>query len=203
MCGMTRTEDIAMAATLGIDAIGLIFYAGSSRCISVENAKLLLQHKPLFMDIVAVMVNPTEEQVNQIITELPVQWLQFHGDESPEFCAGFNKPYIKAMSATSAEYITQMMQLHTHASAFLLDTPSPAGRGGSGEVFDWNIIPSRPNAPLVLAGGLNAKNVKRAISETNVNAVDVCSGIEQSPGIKNHDKMTQFVNALRGNEYEQ
>jgi phosphoribosylanthranilate isomerase len=202
MCGMTRMEDIVKASLLGVDAIGLIFYSGSSRGISIEKARLLLRHQPLFMDIVAVMVNPTVSHVNQIITELPVQWLQFHGEESPGFCAQFNKPYIKAISAASTELINKTIELHRQASAILLDTPSLAQRGGTGEVFNWGVIPPQRDTPIVLAGGLEAGNVSRAVGEANVNAVDVCSGIEESPGIKNHNKMVQFVNALRGRENE-
>ncbi len=195
---MTRERDIAHATSLGVDAIGLIFYPKSSRYVSVEQAKILVQNAPVFLNIVAVLVNPAASLVEQIIRELPVQCLQFHGEESPEFCTQFKKPYIKAIQANSRDFITKLSSQHRHASAILLDTPSAAYHGGTGKVFDWEVIPENSKKPLILAGGLDANNVRKAVTGRSVYAVDVCSGIEVSPGIKDHDKMSQFVNALWG-----
>lgn len=195
MCGMTCTTDIAHAISLGVDAIGLIFYEKSPRFITIEQAELILQNIPAFVDVVAVFVNSSAEYVTKVVTELPIQLLQFHGNESPEFCAQFNRPYIKTIPATSAKDITQQAESHNKAAAVLLDTPS-AQQGGSGIAFDWQVIPRHLSKPLVLAGGLNAENVVSAISSCSPYAVDVCSGIELSAGIKDHSKMNLFVNAL-------
>ncbi|WP_370447945.1 phosphoribosylanthranilate isomerase [Legionella hackeliae] len=201
MCGMTREQDIAYAAALGVDAIGLIFYPKSPRCVSVKQAKELVQNLPAFLNIVAVVVNPSVASVNEIIKELPIDYLQFHGEESAEFCTQFKKPYIKAVQAISKDFITSMCIEHSQAAAILLDTPSSV-HGGTGKVFDWSIIPDDIKTPLILAGGLNAENVVNATKKHLLYAVDVCSGIESSPGIKDYDKMNQFVSALWGSKYE-
>lgn len=197
MCGMTQEQDIAQAIALGVDAIGLIFYSKSARCISIKQAKKLLNKSPVFVDVVAVLVNPTSSQVDEIISELPIQWLQFHGEESPEFCSQFKKPYIKAIQATSTQAIERVVAQHKHATAILLDTPS-VQHGGSGKVFDWELIPKNLQKPIILAGGLNVANVRQAVNLHSPYAVDVCSGVEASAGVKDHDKMSQFVNALWG-----
>ena len=192
---MTRVQDIELAVSLGVDAIGLIFYPGSARCVSIPKAAELLRHVPLFVDVVAVMVNPQAAEVEKITGELPIQWLQFHGDEPPAFCEQFGKPWIKAIPARDASVIKDAMAFWAGASAVLLDTPS-AQRGGAGQVFDWGMIPLQRTRPIILAGGLDANNVAHAVSLTHPAAVDVCTGIESSPGIKDHDRMIQFVNAL-------
>ncbi|HHT0593179.1 TPA: phosphoribosylanthranilate isomerase [Legionella anisa] len=196
MCGMTRNDDIAYAIKLGVDAIGLIFYPKSARCVSIEQAKILLKDLPAFVDSVAVLVNPERDFVHEIIEELPIQLLQFHGDESAEFCQQFNKPFIKAIHCDSAEYIHQTVQNFMTARALLLDTPSEMARGGTGCAFDWNIIPKKAEKPFILAGGLNEHNVLDAIKLCQPYAVDLCSGIEASPGIKDHGKMSRFMQIL-------
>ena len=198
MCGMTRAEDVAHAITLGVDAIGLIFYPKSPRNITIEKARVLLKNLPPFVDAVAVLVNPEETFVRQIIEELPIQLLQFHGDESPEFCQRFSKPFIKAMQPQTTGQIQQVMQEYGKASAILLDTPSETSRGGTGIAFDWQIIPQNLPKPFILAGGLNASNILDAIKRSKPYAVDVCSGIEAMPGVKDHIKMNQFVKVLWG-----
>lgn len=198
MCGMTRAEDVAHAITLGVDAIGLIFYSKSPRNITIEKARVLLKNLPPFVDAVAVLVNPEETFVHQIIEELPVQLLQFHGDESHEFCQRFNKPFIKAMQPQTAGQIQQVMQEYLNASAILLDTPSEMSRGGTGIAFDWQIIPQHLPKPFILAGGLNESNVLNAIKASKPYAIDVCSGVEATPGVKDHIKMSQFVKVLWG-----
>ncbi|MBI2786645.1 MAG: phosphoribosylanthranilate isomerase [Legionella longbeachae] len=196
MCGMTRSEDIAHAIHLGADAIGLIFYAKSARSISIEQAKVLLKDHPPFVDAVAVLVNPEYDFVKKLIEELPIQVLQFHGDEPEQFCQQFNMPFIKAIHADSAEYIQQAEQDYISAQALLLDTPSETARGGTGLSFDWNIIPKIRAKPYILAGGLDEFNMLEAIKLCHPYAVDLCSGIEASPGIKDHGKMSRFMQNL-------
>lgn len=199
MCGMTREQDAGYAVSLGVDAIGLIFYPGSRRCVTIKKAKSIVREIPPFVSIVAVVVNPVVADLDNILNEIPVQWIQFHGDESPEFCTQFNRPYIKSVAASSTHIINQSIKLYDSASAILLDTPS-VQRGGVGQAFDWQLVPENRNKPIILAGGLDSSNVKRAVSLTMPYAVDVCSGIEASPGIKDHSRMLEFVNALRGDD---
>ncbi|QDP72552.1 phosphoribosylanthranilate isomerase [Legionella israelensis] len=197
-CGMTRKEDIILATSLGVDAIGLIFASESSRCVTLQKAKYLLSDIPPFIDAVAVLVNPKPDRVKQILQEIPVQLLQFHGNESPEFCEQFNFPYIKVVAANTSEIITESAQSYRSSSAILLDTPSTKIHGGTGRTFDWQMIPEILPKPYILAGGLNEANIKRAL-QYNPYAVDVCSGVELSPGIKDHDKMKRFVKLMRVN----
>lgn len=201
-CGMTRESDIQQAAALGVDAIGVIFYSGSSRFVPVERARSLLQNVPLFVDVVAVLVNPEPEYVNDILHQLPINYLQFHGEEPPEFCRQFHKPYIKSVAASSSRAIEEASLHYEDAAAILLDTPCEITRGGSGRIFDWSVIPKQTTKPFILAGGLDPDNVLEALNRVSPCALDVCSGIEQSPGVKDHDKMTRFIKALRGNEHE-
>lgn len=198
MCGMTRLEDIAYAISLGVDAIGLIFYAKSARNVTIEKARGLLNNLPPLVTAVAVLVNPEKSFVQQILAELPVQLLQFHGEESAAFCEQFDIPYIKAIHPHNSVQIQQEMDKYLNSSALLLDTPSEESRGGTGLAFDWRIIPHHLDKPYVLAGGLNELNILEAIKSSNPYAVDICSGIESAPGIKDHKKMSQFIKVLWG-----
>ena len=198
MCGMTRSNDILHAVSLGVDAIGLIFYQQSARALTVGEAALLLHDLPPFVDAVAVFVNPEVSFVEHVMAELPIQCLQFHGDESPAFCEYFRRPYMKAVPAISSEAIINTAEQYQHAAGILLETPSTTCHGGTGLTFDWTIIPPLVAKPIILAGGLNALNVRAAVGTCSPYAVDVCSGIESAPGIKDHDKMSQFVNELWG-----
>lgn len=195
---MTRREDVDHAVSLGADAIGLIFYSKSSRYISVEQARQLLGDLPPFVDAVAVLVNPDKNLVRQIINELPVTLLQFHGDESPEFCEEFKIPYVKAIHPETKEQIIRLDNEFVQARAILLDTATKSSRGGTGLTFDWHIIPEERTRPYILAGGLNELNIRDAVKTCRPYAVDVCSGIEASPGIKDHLKMSQFTKVLWG-----
>jgi len=197
---MTRSDDVAHAVRLGVDAIGLIFYANSPRYISIEKARILLKELPPFVDAVAVFVNPEKALVEQVLEELAVPLLQFHGDESVRFCQQFNMPFIKAMSADSSAHIQQVAQDFVSAHALLFDTPSDTVKGGTGVTFDWQIIPKTLAKPYILAGGLNELNVVDAVNVCQPYAVDVCSGIESSPGVKDHGKMSRFMQALWGKQ---
>lgn len=196
MCGMTQAEDVKHAIHLGVDAIGLIFYPKSTRYVSIEQAKKLLINLPPFIDAVAVLVNPERDEVQQIIDTLPVQLLQFHGDESPEFCEQFSVPYIKAIHPVDMNQIRELSSDYSTAQALLLDHSSGSSRGGTGMSFDWKIIPKGLSMPLIVAGGLNEFNLPEAVKISCPYAVDVCSGIEAMPGIKDHIKMERFIKAL-------
>jgi phosphoribosylanthranilate isomerase len=200
MCGMTRYEDVQHAATLGADAIGFIFYDKSPRHIRVDQAKAIVEHGLGNLDLVAVVVNPSLDFMHQLLAEIPVSLLQFHGDESPEFCAQFHVPFIKSVHPLSAQHIQQEANRFKEARALLFDTASTAARGGTGQTFDWQIIPEKLTIPYLVAGGLNPDNVSQAIRSCTPYAVDVCSGIEISPGIKDHQKMHRFIQAVWGKE---
>jgi len=196
MCGMTNHEDIDDAIALGVHAIGLIFYEGSSRFVTEEQAKTLLNHVPPFVSCVAVMVNPDTDAVLSLMRALPrIDCLQFHGDESATFCEQFNKPYIKACQAISTEAILQCINEHKKAEAILLDTPSKQ-YGGSGDMFDWHLIPKNLSKPLILSGGLNALNIREALLQVKPYAIDICSGIESKKGKKDKLKMQAVMREL-------
>jgi phosphoribosylanthranilate isomerase len=197
MCGMTRKEDIDHAINLGVDAVGLIFYPQSRRCVSVSQAQSLLKNTPPFVDVVAVLVNPEIDLVQRIINELPIQLLQFHGKESADFCAQFARPYIKTIHPVNQSNIEEAMHVYEGAAAILLDTPSEELQGGTGRCFDWQMIPQQRSKPLILAGGLNEQNVLLALKQTQAFAIDVCSALEVTAGIKDHQKMQQFMQVLR------
>lgn len=195
MCGMTRVEDLRHAVSLGVDAIGMIFYPKSPRHITIAQAKKLTEGLPAFVDAVAVVVNPEKELVEEIIQELPIQLLQFHGEESAEFCEQFAKPFIKVIHPITAAQIQQSVKEYAAAQALLFDTPS-AQKGGTGQAFDWQLIPKSLSKPYLLAGGLNEGNVLQALQACNPYAVDVNSGVETMPGIKDHLKMSRFMKVL-------
>lgn len=196
ICGMTQAEDIEQAIDLGVDALGFIFYEKSSRYMSLEKAKTLLKDIPPFIDLVAVCVNPDEDFIARLVDELPIHLLQFHGDEDAQFCQKFKMPYIKAIHPQDERHILNSMQEFKQAKELLLDTPSPTMRGGSGLSFNWDIIPQEIPKPFILAGGLNEFNIEEAINACSPYAVDVCSGVEALPGIKDHVKMSRFMKAL-------
>lgn len=198
MCGMTRSVDVSYAVSLGVDAIGIVFYAKSLRCCSVEQAKTLLQGLPPFVSVVGVFVNASAAEVLAAQNALSLQCLQFHGDEGAEFCEQFETPYIKSVQVDSEQAIHTAMLLHPKARAILLETPQTTGYGGSGVAFDWRLIPKASPKPIILAGGLHPHSVKAAIDLCNPYAVDVCSGVESSPGVKDHAKMRAFTKQVWG-----
>lgn len=197
MCGMTRKEDILHAIRIGVDAIGLIFYNKSPRCVSIEKAKKLLEGLPLFVDVVAVVVNPDIDDLFELLEQLPITVIQFHGEESQSFCKQFKKPFIKSIMGVTENEVLRQIKNYPDARAFLLDAGNETHRGGTGTQFDWNIIPKNISKPIILAGGLNTNNVKTVkLLPNDIYAVDVCSGIEKDKGIKDHQKMTAFIESL-------
>lgn len=194
-CGMRSIDDVNNAVHLGADALGFIFYTKSSRSVNLEMAKCLFSVIPPLIAKVGVFVNPSKNEVNDILNELSLDYLQFHGDESADFCTQFNKPYIKAVAALSSIAIINIIDQHPDAGAILIDTPA-ATFGGTGTVFDWQLIPKNLAKPIILAGGLHADNIRQAIAKVGPYAVDVCSGIEQCPGVKDLYKMTNFIDQV-------
>jgi len=194
-CGLTRVEDIHLACELGVDAIGLVFAHGSKRQVTLEQALMLRQAIAPLVNIVALFRNNTDKEIAEITRTLRPHYLQFHGEEDEYFCRQFSIPYLKAiaMGDFNKTHTPDWQQIHPHASALLLDSHTPGNSGGSGIAFDWTHIPANLARPFLLAGGINPDNVFEAINRTHPWGVDVSSGIESAPGIKDAQRMRQFV----------
>jgi phosphoribosylanthranilate isomerase len=199
ICGLTRDEDVHNAVVEGADALGFVLYAPSPRAVSAEQAALLIKKVPAFVTTVALFVDESAEEVRRALSICPFDLLQFHGDESPEFCRQFNRPYMKAIRVRSADDIHSAVQQYPDAKALLLDAYVENLPGGTGQAFDWRLIPQL-SVPWVLAGGLNSTNVADAINQVAPFAVDISGGIEASKGIKDRKKIQEFISEVRNVE---
>jgi phosphoribosylanthranilate isomerase len=197
ICGITRGQDAVTAAELGAHAVGLMFYEDSPRFVSVDQANKVIGVLPPFVTRVGVFVNPVEQQVQTILGALRLDLLQFHGDEPPQFCARFGIPYIKAVRVRKGMDLLQYASRYHDAKGLLLDAHSERAYGGTGEAFNWSLIPGNLPLPIILSGGLNAANVARAIRQVRPWAVDVSSGVESAKGIKDAAKIAAFVQEVR------
>lgn len=197
ICGITKPEDALSAISSGADAIGLVFYAASSRAVTVEQAASIVAVVPPFVSVVALFVNETATRINQVLGSLSIDILQFHGDESAEFCQQFNRPYIKALRVQAGLDIVNACRDHTVAKGILLDAWQEGVPGGTGKTFDWRLAALQLPLPVVLAGGLNAGNVGEAIAALRPAAVDVSGGVELRPGVKDWTKIKQFISAVK------
>jgi len=193
ICGITRVEDALAAVAQGADAIGLVFYAPSPRAVSIEQAAAIAKQIPAFVSVVGLFVNAEESFVKEVITQVPLDLLQFHGDETSEQCARYGLPFIKAVRVKSDTNLVQCAKDYSASRALLLDTYTEGVAGGTGHVFDWGLIPPDLNKPVVLAGGLTAENVASAIQQVKPYAVDVSGGVEASKGIKDAAKIAAFM----------
>lgn len=196
-CGITRPQDARYAADLGADAIGLIFYPPSPRSVDVEQACKVLAAVPAMVTTVGVFVNPDVEELDAILKRVPLDMVQFHGEESPQRCALSSRPWMKAVAMRDGVDLAESALQYAGARALLLDTFSAAVKGGTGRTFDWSLIPADPGIPIVLAGGLNAGNVGAALNAFRPHALDVNGGVESAPGIKDHTKMKAFMNEVQ------
>jgi len=197
ICGITRVEDALIAAQAGVDAIGLVFYAKSPRAVSVEQAQKIIAALPPFVSTVGLFVNASRAEVNAVLSQVPLDVLQFHGDETPAECEGFARPYFRALRMQPGVDIAHLAEQYSSAQGILLDAWVPGVHGGTGERFDWARIPSALAKPLILAGGLNADNIGQAIEQVQPWAVDVSGGVEASHGIKDADKVRKFLYAVQ------
>ena len=195
-CGLTREEDIARAVKLGVDALGFVFYAPSSRSVAPDHAAMLTSSVPAFVTRVGLFVNERPAIIQNIFERTRLNLIQYHGDETPEFCDAVGLPFIKAFRVRPGIDIQTEMERYPNASGFLLDAYVKGQPGGTGERFDWGMIP-QSNAPIILAGGLSPENAKDAIEQVAPWALDVSGGIETKPGRKDPDKMARFMNACR------
>lgn len=195
ICGMTSAEDARNAAGVGADAVGLIFYAPSSRNLSCEQAAAIREALPESTAAVAVVVDPEDALLEQIVERVRPDYLQFHGSESPGRCVQHGIPYIKAVRVRNAAQIDQAIADHRDAKAFLLDAYDEDHVGGTGKKFAWDLIPEA-GVPIILAGGLNHDNVGRAVGQVRPFAVDVSTGVEDRGGRKSRDLMARFMSAV-------
>jgi len=192
ICGITREEDALAAVRLGADAIGLVFYPPSPRAVTPERAASIVKLLPAFVTVVGLFVNETRERVGEIARTVPLDLLQFHGDESAADCLGHGRPWIKAIRMRESVDLERAVQDYADASGWLLDTYQAGVPGGTGETFDWNRIPRELRSRIILAGGLDPRNVEQAIRQIRPYAVDVSGGVEAAKGVKDAELMAAF-----------
>lgn len=197
VCGLTRAEDVQAAVAAGVDAIGLVFYPESPRHVTIAQAVTLCREIPPFVTIVGLFVNASRAEVHRVVESVPLNLLQFHGDETVDQCEGFGLPYLRAARVRPGVDLLEFATQFPSARALLLDTWTPA-YGGSGESFDWSLVPASCPLPVILSGGLTPDNVAEAIRQVRPVAVDVSSGVESAKGIKDAAKIRAFVSAVRG-----
>ncbi len=199
ICGITRPEDGAEAGRLGADAIGLVFYPRSPRHLSLERAREVVAALPPFVTVVALFVDAAEAEIRRVLEVLPVGLIQFHGDETPEACRRYGRPYIKALRMAPDMDVAAAAARYEDAAGILLDSYQAGVPGGTGRTFPWARVPAL-DRPLILAGGLNPDNVARAIATVQPYAVDVSGGVEREKGIKDAARMADFIARVRAME---
>jgi phosphoribosylanthranilate isomerase len=197
ICGITRVQDGLDAVRFGAHAIGLVFYAPTPRAVAPDQARAIVDALPPFVTAVGLFVNADAEVVRATLAAVPLQLLQFHGDETPEYCAAFGVPYLKAVRVRPGVDLLQYAQQFHGARGLLLDAYVEGVRGGTGATFDWALIPHSLPLPVVLSGGLDADNVEAAVRAVRPWAVDVSSGVESAKGIKDAAKIEAFMNGVR------
>ncbi|AAY36711.1 MULTISPECIES: phosphoribosylanthranilate isomerase [Pseudomonas] len=198
ICGITRIEDALAAAEAGADAIGLVFYPKSPRAVTVLQARAIIAALPPFITTVGLFVNASRCELNETLDAVALDMLQFHGDETPEECDGYHRPYVKALRVKAGDDIAGVCRTYRNARGVLLDTYVEGVPGGTGETFDWALIPDDLDKPVILAGGLTSANVAQAIAQVRPYAVDVSGGVEKSKGIKDREKILAFMSAVHG-----
>jgi phosphoribosylanthranilate isomerase len=194
ICGITNLEDAKAAVNAGADAIGLVFYKNSPRYISINKAREIVENVTAFVNCVGLFVNSDKEYIDTVLEKVSLDTLQFHGDESEQACALYNKPYIKAIRMDEEINLPEEVEKYFSAKALLLDTYVEGLAGGTGTIFNWGRIPKNLRKPIILAGGLNASNVKDAIKQISPYAVDVSGGVEIEKGRKDPNKIKEFIN---------
>ncbi len=196
ICGITRVEDALEAVNAGADAIGLVFYAPSPRFITIKQAQQIVVALPPFVNVVGLFVNAPKAEIEAVLSKVHLDTIQFHGDETPSECEQIKLPYYKAIRVKGDTNLLQYADEFKQAKALLLDTYSEAAFGGTGQVFDWSLIPKNLTKHLILAGGLVPQNVTQAIQQVRPYAVDVSGGVELSKGIKDAAKIAAFMQGV-------
>ena len=198
MCGITSASAAKAVSDSGAHAMGLVFYDKSPRSVAAEQARSIVRSVGGLLNVVALFVNPAQEHVESVLSALPINTLQFHGDESSQFCEQFNRPYIKAVRVAGPDSVALAAEAHPNARALLVDAYVPGVEGGTGQQANWAWLPKNCNHSLILAGGLSPENVASAIAQTGIQSVDVSSGIESAPGEKSPDKIRAFMKGVNG-----
>ncbi|MDP1707847.1 MAG: phosphoribosylanthranilate isomerase [Gammaproteobacteria bacterium] len=196
ICGITRPEDARAAAGLGVDAIGLVFYAPSPRAVTIAQAQAIVGTLPPFVTVVGLFVDAAAAEIEAVLQAVRVDTLQFHGYETAAQCGGYGRPYIKALRMREGLDVATSVRDFAGASGVLLDTHHEQLAGGTGEAFDWARIPTGLDVPVILAGGLMPQNVAAAVRQVRPYAVDVSGGVEATKGIKDQQKMAAFIQAV-------
>ena len=196
ICGITRPEDARAAVELGADALGLVFNEPSPRHVSLEQAWEIARVVPPFVTLVGLFVNETKLTVRRVMEAVPIQLLQFHGDEEESFCRSFHAPYIKAARVRPGLDLVKYAESYPTAQGLVLDA-YVEGYGGGGKTFDWSLIPPSLPLPVILSGGLEAGNVAEAVHAVRPWAVDVSSGVEAAKGIKDAGKIAAFIAGVK------
>ncbi|WP_374356132.1 phosphoribosylanthranilate isomerase [Chitinimonas sp.] len=197
ICGLRDVATAQAVAALGADAIGLVFHEPSPRHVSINLAHEIVAALPPFVMSVGLFVDASIAQVEGVLRTLPLDLLQFHGDETPEYCRSFGRPYIKAVRVKAGVDLLEYADRFADARGLLCDAYSPSAPGGTGERFDWRLLPAQLPLPLILSGGLDPRNVAAAVAQVKPWAVDVSSGVESVRGIKDIEKVRQFIHAVR------
>ncbi|MFK5985831.1 MAG: phosphoribosylanthranilate isomerase [Pseudomonadota bacterium] len=197
ICGITNIEDGLFAIDCGADALGFVFYPPSPRNISVQDAAEIIKQLPPFVTMVGLFVDESRDVIEQTINQTQIDLLQFHGNEDEAFCQQFSFPYIKAIRMKDGLDIQQLIEDYSSARAILLDSYVAGIPGGTGEAFNWELIPAQTSKAIILAGGLTPENVAEAINIVKPFAVDVSGGVEKSKGIKDHKKIQDFIKSTR------
>ena len=193
ICGFTEPNNARDAALAGVDAIGLVFYDKSPRNVDIHSAQKIIKALPPFINRVGLFVNANPSFIDEILCEVALDTLQFHGDESVLDCAQYQMPFIKSLRVKPDTNVKEIAENFSSASALLLDSFSPSSYGGTGESFDWSLACVKISLPIILAGGLTVDNVADAIKQVNPYAVDASSGVESAPGVKDIDKIEAFI----------
>ena len=201
ICGITRVEDAVAAASAGADAIGIVFYPPSPRNVSdLGLAREIAQAAGPFTTVTGLFVNSEPKEVDEIVSRVPLQLAQFHGEESPDYCDRYSLPYIKAIRVRDDTDVSAQASVYSSAAGILLDAWVKGKPGGTGECFNWQQVPATFSLPFILAGGLNPNNVAAAVTQVKPYAVDVSGGVEQAPGVKDHQKISAFINNAKALE---
>lgn len=196
ICGISSIDDALHAAIAGADAIGLVFYGRSPRHVDVARARDIVSALPPFVTSVGLFVDAPVGEVEQVLSQVPLDLLQFHGDEPEHYCHGFSRPYLKAVRVRPDTDLRQICENYTSAAGLLVDSYTKGVPGGTGEAFNWDLIPAGMSLPIILAGGLNPGNVADAIARVKPWAVDVSSGVEAAPGRKDRYAVQTFIDAV-------
>ncbi|MEM8594202.1 MAG: phosphoribosylanthranilate isomerase [Pseudomonadota bacterium] len=197
ICGLTTLDDAQVAVRCGADALGFVFYDQSPRYVTPEAAQSIMSQLPMFVQHVGLFVNASADAVQSIVDQTAISLLQFHGDETPDYCDQFNRPYIKAIRVKEDTDVVYEMSRFSNACGFLLDAYVADKFGGTGQSFNWSLIPSDVAPTIALAGGLTPSNIGHAIEKVRPYAVDVSGGVEQRKGLKSHQKIIDFMTHVR------